>query len=64
MGLQWWEAEGQAHGCSDGDGVNVATRKHKEPGQEQQTGPALLSCSSRNLSSSHPLPGTWAFVVC
>lgn len=20
-GLQWWEAEGQAHGYSDGDGV-------------------------------------------
>lgn len=56
-GLQWWEAEGQAHGYSWGR-CDVVTRKESIMSQGKSTRLAPLCChSSHNLSLSHPLPG-------
>lgn len=58
MGLQWWNAKGLAHGCSDRVDVTQGQRgKAYVPGQEHWTEPALLSYLSHNLKLSHPLLG-------
>ena len=56
MGLQWWEAEGQAPGCSDGDGVIVATGKESIRNQGKSSRPAPLCSLVRPITCHRHIP--------
>lgn len=56
MGLQWWEAEGQAPGCSDGDGVIMATGKESIRNQGKSSRPAPLCSLVRPITCHRHIP--------